>query len=157
MASKDGRAEDAAPAQAGTGISLNAGRVPQQRRTLQPRAVSGEAPTTPQPSVIASNLRPVSRNTLVGVVGLTVVKWRFTFRGCLHHGKGDREWISFPAREWIAQDRTKKMPTSAASTTVMTRCGFNGPPSTRSIELPEGREAMIPLDGVRAYADRAFR
>ena len=94
--------------QAGTGYVAERQTGTTTTTNVAIRAVSGEAPTARQPSVVASNYRAIAKNTLIASVDLTVTKWRFTFRGCLHHRRGDREWISFPAREWIAQDGTKK-------------------------------------------------
>jgi len=82
---------------------------------MTPRPSSGEAargnaylsPGAPPP-IVASNWRPVGKNTLVGAADLTVTKWRFTFRGCLWHRKGEREWISFPAKEWTDKDGNRK-------------------------------------------------
>jgi hypothetical protein len=58
--------------------------------------------------IVASNLRLINKNTLVGSVDLTVSKWRFKFRGCLWHRKDDREWVNFPAREWVDEDGNRK-------------------------------------------------
>jgi hypothetical protein len=60
------------------------------------------------PSIVATNLKLINKNTLVGSVDLTVTKWRFTFRGCLWHRKGESEWIAFPAKEWTNQDGNRK-------------------------------------------------
>jgi protein gp37 len=70
----------------------------------------GEGPPTDgaaaayAPPIIASNWRPIRRNTLIGSADLHVRKWRFTFYGALWHRKGEREWISLPAREWTGAD-----------------------------------------------------
>lgn len=56
------------------------------------------------PPIIASNWRPIRRNSLIGSADLYVRKWRFTFYGALWHRKGEREWISLPAREWTGTD-----------------------------------------------------
>jgi hypothetical protein len=50
--------------------------------------------------VVASNLRHIGKNTLVGSVDLEVPAWRIRFKGCLWHRKGEREWVNFPGREW---------------------------------------------------------
>jgi len=56
------------------------------------------------PPIEARNFRRIGRGTLVGSADLYVRKWRFWFYGALWHRKGDREWISFPAREWVDRD-----------------------------------------------------
>jgi hypothetical protein len=60
------------------------------------------------PPIVASNYRAVGKNTLIGCVDITVVKWRFVFRGCLHHRKGDSEWIAFPGKEYLDRDGERK-------------------------------------------------
>lgn len=52
------------------------------------------------PGVVAANYKPIGKATLVGSVDLTVAAWRITFRGCLWHRKGEREWINFAAASW---------------------------------------------------------
>jgi hypothetical protein len=62
----------------------------------------------PAPPIVASNWRTIGKGTLVGSADLTVSKWRFRFRECLWHRKGNDEWISFPRREWTDQDGKRK-------------------------------------------------
>jgi hypothetical protein len=61
-------------------------------------------PSTPLPSIVASNYKAIGKNTLIGSADLYVTKWRFHFYGALWHRKGEREWISLPAREWTDKD-----------------------------------------------------
>ena len=73
------------------------------------RAARDELPAAAAPpSIIASNFKPIGKNTLVGCVDLTITRWRFVFRGCLWHRDGEREWINFPAKEWIDQAGSRK-------------------------------------------------
>jgi hypothetical protein len=51
--------------------------------------------------VVASNLRLINKNTLIGAVDIEISAWNLRFKGCLWHRKGEREWINFPSREWI--------------------------------------------------------
>jgi hypothetical protein len=60
------------------------------------------------PSIVATNLKLINKNTLVVTVDLTVTKWRFTFRDCLWHRKGNDEWVAFPAKEWTDRDAKRK-------------------------------------------------
>jgi len=60
------------------------------------------------PPIIASNYRSIGKNTSVGRADLTVTKWRFTFKGCLWHREGEREWVNFPSREWTDQDGNRR-------------------------------------------------
>lgn len=55
----------------------------------------------PERALVASNLRRIGKNTLVGTVDLEVPAWRIRFKGCLWHRKGGKEWIAFPSREWL--------------------------------------------------------
>jgi hypothetical protein len=68
----------------------------------------GEGPPTDggAAAIMASNWRPIRRNTLIGSTDLYVRKWRFTFYGAPWHRKGEREWISLPAKEWTGPDYT---------------------------------------------------
>jgi len=50
----------------------------------------------------------IGKNTLICSFDLTVTKWRFVFHGCMLHRKGSREWIAFPAREWIDREGNRK-------------------------------------------------
>lgn len=52
-------------------------------------------------AIVASNLRRIGKNTLIGSVDLEIPAWRLRFKGCLWHRKGDKEWIAFPAKEWL--------------------------------------------------------
>jgi hypothetical protein len=53
------------------------------------------------PGVIASNLKRIGKNTLVGTVDIEAPAWRIRFKGCLWHQKGDKQWLAFPGREWV--------------------------------------------------------
>lgn len=53
------------------------------------------------------NWKPVNKGTLVGAFTLRVDPWGLLIEGCLFHRKGAREWIAFPAREWMDKDGTK--------------------------------------------------
>jgi hypothetical protein len=57
------------------------------------------------PGVIASNLKRIGKQTLVGYVDIEVPGWRIRFKGCLWHQKGDKEWLAFPSREWLKDGR----------------------------------------------------
>ena len=57
--------------------------------------------------IVASNFKPIGKRTLVGSADLFVSKWHFTIFGCLSHRKGEFEWISLPAKEWIGPDGKK--------------------------------------------------
>jgi hypothetical protein len=59
-------------------------------------------------AVVASNYKPIGKNTLIASVDLTIPRWHLTFRGCLFHRKNGREWAAFPAREWIDQPGAKQ-------------------------------------------------
>jgi hypothetical protein len=56
------------------------------------------------PPIVARNFRPIGKKSLVGSADIYVAKWRFWFYSVLWHRVGEREWISFPAREWTGQD-----------------------------------------------------
>jgi hypothetical protein len=73
----------------------------------RPEAEPTAAPDIPPPAV-ANNCRPIGKGKLLGAADITVTKWRFVFYGCLYHRKGEREWISFPGKEWIDKDGHRK-------------------------------------------------
>jgi hypothetical protein len=75
------------------------------RRFVEPPP---EAAVTAPLAIVASNYRPIGKNTLVASVDLTIRKWGFVFRGCLWHRRGEHEWINFPAKELIDQAGTRK-------------------------------------------------
>jgi hypothetical protein len=60
------------------------------------------------PSVVATNLKRISKNTLIGTVDLTVPRWKIIFPGCTWHRKGTKEWVNFGAREWTDRAGTKQ-------------------------------------------------
>jgi hypothetical protein len=62
---------------------------------------------SPAAPIVASNLRPIHKNSLIGVVDLTVPRWRIVFCGCTWHRRGEKEWVNFPGREWTDQAGTK--------------------------------------------------
>jgi hypothetical protein len=66
----------------------------------------GDRPPT-IPGIIASNLKRITKGTLIGTVDLTVPKWRLGIHGCLWHEKNGKQWVSFPAREWTSPDGHK--------------------------------------------------
>jgi hypothetical protein len=69
-------------------------------------AVWGDKPPA-TPGITASNLKPISKGTLKGTVDIGVPKWRIVIRGCCWHEKNGKQWVSFPAREWIGPDGRK--------------------------------------------------
>jgi hypothetical protein len=72
-------------------------------------ATWGKPPTDAEPPpIIASNLKRIGKNTLIGTVDLTVPRWRITFRSCLWHRRGDKEWIAFGAREWTDRSGSRQ-------------------------------------------------
>jgi hypothetical protein len=87
-------------------------RTPKQAELRRAEAATWGEPPAQSPGVllpiVASNLRRIDKNTLVGSVDITVTKWRFVFRGCLWHRKGEREWLNFPAREWTDENGARK-------------------------------------------------
>ena len=52
----------------------------------------------------ARDWRPVARNTLKGFCTLGLSPSGFVFRDCSVHAKGDKRWISLPARPQIDGD-----------------------------------------------------
>jgi hypothetical protein len=58
--------------------------------------------------VVASNFRPIGKNTLIGSCDLTIPAWKARWKGCLWHRRGDKEWIAFGAREWTDRNGTKQ-------------------------------------------------
>ena len=55
------------------------------------------------------SFRPSQKNTLRGFADLELTRVGLVLHDCTWHPHPNgREWISFPAREWIAQDGTKK-------------------------------------------------
>jgi hypothetical protein len=91
-------------------------RIPPNEAQLRrgERAVWGDRPNNPAecqepssgalPPIVASNWKPINKNTLVGSADIYVTRWRFRFYGVLWHRKGDQEWISLPAKEWTGAD-----------------------------------------------------
>jgi hypothetical protein len=85
-------------------------------RLTEAQRLAGEAlgfggrpsPAQAPAAVVATNYRPIGKNTLVASVDLTVPRWRLTFRGCLLHRKGTKEWIAFGAREWVDRSGNKQ-------------------------------------------------
>jgi hypothetical protein len=45
---------------------------------------------------------------LIGSVDLEIPRWHLVVKGCLWHRRGEREWINFPAREWVGQTGNKQ-------------------------------------------------
>jgi hypothetical protein len=52
-------------------------------------------------SIIASDWRPMVRNTLQGFVTLQLSPSGFVFRECALHVKGERRWIGLPSKPQI--------------------------------------------------------
>jgi hypothetical protein len=52
-------------------------------------------------SIIASDWRPMVRNTLQGFVTLQLLPSGFVFRECALHVKGERRWIGLPSKPQI--------------------------------------------------------
>ena len=48
------------------------------------------------PALVAANLRLIGGNGIIGLVDITVTKWRFTFHRCRWRRHGDHEWLEFP-------------------------------------------------------------
>ncbi len=83
---------------------------PSQQAICRGATLWGTKPPEPAalPPIVASNYRAINRNTLIGTADLTVTKWRYKFKACLWHRKGDKEWIAFPAKEWVDQEGNRK-------------------------------------------------
>jgi|SRR6516164_6151868 hypothetical protein len=62
----------------------------------------------PDATVVASNYRAVGKGHLLGVVDLTLTRWKFRLVGCLHFEKGDKQWVSLPTRRWVDDDGTRQ-------------------------------------------------
>lgn len=58
--------------------------------------------------IVASNLRRLDKNTLLGSVDLEVLGWRLMFKGCLWHSKNGKEWVNFAAKEYTDQNGVRK-------------------------------------------------
>ena len=61
-----------------------------------------------RPGVVASNFKPIGKNTLKAKADLDVLQWRLKIRGVMWHVKGDSEWIAFPSREWVDKDGNRQ-------------------------------------------------
>jgi len=61
-------------------------------------------------AVVATNWRPMGKNTLVGFCDLEIPHWKLQIKGVMWHRRASdgREWISFPGREYIDKDGSKK-------------------------------------------------
>ena len=68
-------------------------------------------PPRSTPGVIASNFKPIDKNTLKATADVAVPHWRMKIRGVMWHSKGDSEWIAFPSREWIDKDGKRQFAT----------------------------------------------
>jgi hypothetical protein len=79
----------------------------QHNTALSPEGGAGEHLAAPPP-IVATTYRPIGKGTLIGSVDLYVTKWRYQFYGALWHRKGEREWVSFPAREWTDPNGERK-------------------------------------------------
>jgi hypothetical protein len=62
----------------------------------------------PAATVTAANLKFIHKNTLKATVDLTIPKWRLVIRGALWCEKNGREWVAFPAREWVDKNGNRK-------------------------------------------------
>jgi hypothetical protein len=75
-------------------ISLSEPKTREEDTPSGPRNMSSA-----QPPVIATNWRPIGKNTLVGTAD--VVLGRLILKGVCYHRSGDKRWVGFPAREWL--------------------------------------------------------
>jgi hypothetical protein len=55
-------------------------------------------------SIIASDWRPMERNTLLGFLTLTLAPSGIVLRECALHVKGERRWIGLPGKPLLDQD-----------------------------------------------------
>jgi len=95
------------------------------------------------PPIIASNYRSIGKNTSVGRADLTVTKWRFTFKGCLWHREGEREWVNFPSMTaTLAGSRRLRLPLFGRSP----RSNRNASPPVR--RPPQKRQGLPPVGPV---------
>jgi hypothetical protein len=90
------------------------------------------------PGLIASNLRRIDKNTLIGVVDLEVPAWRLKFKGCLWHRKRDKEWLHFPGREWIDRQGNQQFADLVELTDRDIRDRFQSAALRAGLELAEG-------------------
>ena len=62
----------------------------------------------PLPKIIASNYKKIGKVSLIGSADLFVTKWRLTIYGVMWFRKGEKEWTSFPSKEWTDGAGAKK-------------------------------------------------
>jgi len=62
----------------------------------------------PDRVIVVSNYRTIDSGALIGSCDITVVKWRFVFRGCLLFEKNGKRWLALPRKQWTDEDGNRK-------------------------------------------------